>query len=126
MSEAVIFCPGPALTDTWCGKYTTPEIADRASKSAKPAWRKLPARGPYDFEARYVCEGCFRARTKARVRALLMNGALHDGYDLRGLSPHERQAAAEVLGPEFLAAVDAAWDEGRHDTPPYGIQMGPL
>lgn len=135
MNDLVVFCPGPSLeippesetrsappAGTWCGNYTTIELAQRPRKG-KP-WHKLPARHPYDIKPRFACDACFVANARARVRALIANGALRDGLDLSSLSAHERQAAAEVLGPEFVAAVDKGWEDDRRETPPFGIPMG--
>lgn len=120
----VVFCPGPALARSWCGRYATLDVAQRA-RGPKP-WHEMPPIDPYAYgaKARYVCDDCFRAHVKARVRAALANGALHNGIKLSDLSPQERQAAAEVLGPEWMATVDKGWEESRRETPPYGISMG--
>lgn len=125
MTDAqVIFCPGPGLDSTWCGRYTTAELAAKPSGKKQKPWHPLPARHPYDFAIRLICDDCFRASIKARVRALIVNGALKDGLDISGLSDHERQAAAEMLGPDWMATVDRGWDEDRKTTPPMGTPMG--
>lgn len=108
MSEPIIHCPGPWLSEP-CGRYTQRDNAIRST--GDKAWRVVSPDGHPSFVTHLVCPACFRARAKSRVRAALLNGAR---LDTGGLSTAEREAAEEVLGAELLAVVDGGWDsDGR-------------
>lgn len=120
MSDEIAFCVGP--TDgAWCGRYATIERARMSS--GRESWYAIPPADPYAFGARttWRCPSCFRIATVSRVRSSLVNGVQ---LGTRELSATEREAARQVLGDEFLAAVDKGWDVRRGETPPYGVPMG--
>jgi hypothetical protein len=103
--DPIWYCRG--LDGEGCGRYAM------RSAALKAKW--------HVGDDGYTCPKCWQARVKARVRAALANGTRLGTKDL---SPAEREAAEQVLGPELLEIVDGGWGEERRETPPYGVPMG--